>query len=438
MEKPIRKHDATPEKLVAIYALIDPRDNDIRYIGRANCEIERFKAHLTDTYESYKVRWIAKLKELNLQPILQVICRVPEIEWEETEKMFIAFYKSIGCRLTNLSAGGDGLSVMAPKSPEFRRKRSINQSAYIKTQEFKPIIKKIALKNLGQKRSQQTKERIAYMRTGIEHSEETKKLLSEKSSRPRNFSDEAKAKMSHGKELSRAKKEVIQLTQEGNLIQKWPSKSSAMKAVGSSISLVFEGRQRTGCGFVWLYTESPDLSIVEFFSNRKEYRDTKVYQYSLERKYLSEHTIASAVNLSGAGVYSSIINPTASAGGFFWRTYKVNILPLEDEFNAHKQGKFQYSFEQGTSFEWLRIKDYITKNGSLEGFDFIQEPDVTIITPSTKAGRKSFGVRVIKKDDSSLVKEYLAYADCEKDYTWRVGEYIRGTKIHPEFDFIKV
>jgi excisionase family DNA binding protein len=57
-----------------IYALIDPRDNAVRYVGLSTDAYVRFYGHLNSTNDYVqKKRWIIELRRQGLSPILQVI-----------------------------------------------------------------------------------------------------------------------------------------------------------------------------------------------------------------------------------------------------------------------------------------------------------------------------------------------------------------------------
>jgi hypothetical protein len=94
-----------------IYILIDPTTNEIKYVGKANNIKERFKNHKNRCRDSntYKRHWINKLRLKGLYPELEVIDIVPMSEWHYWEKFWISYFKSIGCKLTNTTSGGDGL-----------------------------------------------------------------------------------------------------------------------------------------------------------------------------------------------------------------------------------------------------------------------------------------------------------------------------------------
>lgn len=95
-----------------IYALTDPRDNKIRYIGftgrtpgtRLGYHIRESRVQ-NNTY--YKCKWIRKLEKLGLKPNIKVLLKAKYNELPQLEIDYIKFYKNF-CRLTNTSEGGEG------------------------------------------------------------------------------------------------------------------------------------------------------------------------------------------------------------------------------------------------------------------------------------------------------------------------------------------
>lgn len=95
-----------------IYGLIDPRNNEIRYVGYTSNAHRRYLQHLYPSEikrKTHKNHWLKQLIALHLKPEMIEIC---EYETEEElpyyEKMWIDNYRIIGCRLTNLAEGGRG------------------------------------------------------------------------------------------------------------------------------------------------------------------------------------------------------------------------------------------------------------------------------------------------------------------------------------------
>src|SRR5690554_6491925 len=96
------------ERDLLIYGLIDPRNNEIRYIGKSLYGLYRLKAHLAPSklkIKSKKNSWIKSLLKLGLVPHIIVLDRAEnEKELDQKEIEHIAKYTN----LTNLTKGGTG------------------------------------------------------------------------------------------------------------------------------------------------------------------------------------------------------------------------------------------------------------------------------------------------------------------------------------------
>lgn len=111
-----------------IYALLDPRDGSIRYIGKADNPYRRLANHLTPGQlrkKSRKNSWLKSLQSSGLKPYITALCCIPRTKWQDAERMWIAKFKAEGNRLTNGTAGGDGV---CDPSPEVRAKLSARKS----------------------------------------------------------------------------------------------------------------------------------------------------------------------------------------------------------------------------------------------------------------------------------------------------------------------
>ena len=92
-----------------IYSLKDPLTYEIRYIGQTNNLKRRFNKHInnainqdSDEYNTYKSRWIRKLLENNLKPIMEVIEEVETLkESNLLERFWIEKLTKEGLKLTN-------------------------------------------------------------------------------------------------------------------------------------------------------------------------------------------------------------------------------------------------------------------------------------------------------------------------------------------------
>lgn len=102
--------------MAEIYALKDPTTLEVRYIGKANDSIKRFRKHISDAKRrSYPVyRWINKLMSKGMVPVLEVLLITND--WVADEVTMIKEYKDKGCKLLNIALGGN----MPYCSPEQR------------------------------------------------------------------------------------------------------------------------------------------------------------------------------------------------------------------------------------------------------------------------------------------------------------------------------
>src|SRR5215470_16651099 len=92
------------ERTYTIYALIDPRDNSIRYIGKTYDPDKRKEEHLRGGDGNVPKReWIYELRLLGLTPIMQPIETGLSLAVAlERETMWIQHYLNAGIQLVNL------------------------------------------------------------------------------------------------------------------------------------------------------------------------------------------------------------------------------------------------------------------------------------------------------------------------------------------------
>jgi hypothetical protein len=99
---------ASEATMTEIYALVDPRDGDIRYIGKANNAAKRLKTHLLDSRrrDTPVYRWIRKLASMELAPAVRVLVTCDKGQWQSEERRLITALRP-HCRLLNVAEGGD-------------------------------------------------------------------------------------------------------------------------------------------------------------------------------------------------------------------------------------------------------------------------------------------------------------------------------------------
>jgi hypothetical protein len=104
-----------------VYGLYDPRTDELRYVGKTHGKLnDRLSSHIFESREHKNKRacWIKSLTKLNLRPVIKLIQETEDYLVDLLEMHYIEYYKSIGCKLTNMQPGGDG----QPKGYEFKKR----------------------------------------------------------------------------------------------------------------------------------------------------------------------------------------------------------------------------------------------------------------------------------------------------------------------------
>ncbi len=133
--------------MIQIYVLIDPRTNEVKYIGKTKQPINRrFRHHIHRGRRFPNMNrvssWIANVLADGLIPEIFIIEKVDPKIWEDSERFWIAYFRFIGSNLTNMTDGGeinDGrkpsletrakLSMAAKKQFENSNAREISRQA---------------------------------------------------------------------------------------------------------------------------------------------------------------------------------------------------------------------------------------------------------------------------------------------------------------------
>lgn len=93
-----------------IYGLVDPRNGELRYVGKTSQDLAaRLASHISERKLRYRrSRWVTSLHKSGMRPEIFEIETVPLSEWQAAEQFWIAYFLALGCRLTNGTEGGDG------------------------------------------------------------------------------------------------------------------------------------------------------------------------------------------------------------------------------------------------------------------------------------------------------------------------------------------
>lgn len=173
---------------VFIYCLSDPDTGEVRYIGKTKNLKSRFSGHTSRKNKCWSSYWIWSLRNSGKMPIMEELERIEnsdDKDWQEVERFYIAYFRFLGARLTNLDGGG---IMKKGRHPSTGKRFSLANKGRKKTPEQ---IEKTASKNRGRKRepfSQEWKDKISKTLTGRKMPEETRlKMIANK----KPFSEEA-------------------------------------------------------------------------------------------------------------------------------------------------------------------------------------------------------------------------------------------------------
>lgn len=154
-----------PDSNSCIYALIDPRDNKIKYIGLTTTGFSRIATHYNAKKKenTRKVNWVNKLKSLNLCFTVEYLQYCNSVEELKTaEKYWIKYYKSIGVDLLNHTEGGEDIFI--PIYTDEQRK--LHSEKVKKGMKAPGVIEKIRQANIGntiRRGKKYTKEQLEYI-----------------------------------------------------------------------------------------------------------------------------------------------------------------------------------------------------------------------------------------------------------------------------------
>lgn len=145
-----------------IYALTDPRDGVVRYVGKTYNAKKRLLAHISEAARSRRVNkkcsWIKELLLQGGSPTMSVLETGAGAGWQEAEKRWIKNFLDAGVRLTNATDGGEAPMTGRKHTPE--------------------ALAKMSASHLGRRLSEAAKQRIAFAHRGMKASTETRVKLS--------------------------------------------------------------------------------------------------------------------------------------------------------------------------------------------------------------------------------------------------------------------
>lgn len=132
---------------IFIYGLVCPVSGVVRYVGKSTNPEKRLRGHLCaarcGAYNHHTARWLRSLGEQ--EPAIVILHEVCEGErWQDVERAFIATAADRGWKLTNSTAGGEGLDYLNPEDEaRYRENLSRGMAAYSRTQKGRARLMKM-------------------------------------------------------------------------------------------------------------------------------------------------------------------------------------------------------------------------------------------------------------------------------------------------------
>lgn len=137
----------TGQGKVVIYALCDPRDGRVRYVGKTDNPERRLDHHIgTRSGRCARGKWLRDLHAAGLRPVLVVLQDVEEAKWQHAERRWIR-RMALRFTLVNAIKGGGGGSkrmpaLLAPKPEDIDR-----IVAFFQAEEGSGILRGVAFLN---------------------------------------------------------------------------------------------------------------------------------------------------------------------------------------------------------------------------------------------------------------------------------------------------
>jgi hypothetical protein len=274
-----------------IYALLDPSTNQIKYVGQTNDIDRRFNDHLSsslnknsESYDTYKARWIRKLLSLDIKPIIKIIEECENLEQSNLkEKYHIERLTNDGCKLTNsyvndvtefslvtrekMSNAKKGKKleeiVGEEKAIELKKYYSERTKLNNPNKTNDPLVREKISNTLKEYFSDKENHWAYGLKMDDDHNE---KLRQAKLNNPKNVgnrkprTEEQKEKIRNSiKGIKIKRSEILQYDLNMKLIRQWKSLRDIERSDNtfsrSQIAKCCKGNKETYAGFIWKYND---------------------------------------------------------------------------------------------------------------------------------------------------------------------------------------
>lgn len=112
-----------------IYGLIDPRTDELRWVGKSDDPQRRMLQHMArHTGTAPRIAWFRELRDRGIDPRVVILEEVATSDWQDAERRWIDDMRDDGHQLLNAIAGGTGGShnagmKLGPQSDEVKQRR---------------------------------------------------------------------------------------------------------------------------------------------------------------------------------------------------------------------------------------------------------------------------------------------------------------------------
>lgn len=251
---------------VFIYVLIDPKTDEVRYVGKTNSLSKRLYNHIStarkNKSKSHKNNWINGLLNESLSPKIEIIDEVPEDMWEIFEIYWIDQFRQWGFKLTNVCEGGEGAKTGKRKPLSKEHRKSISDSVKQRAKE-NPLYNR----GLGNSRIYLDKYEL-YQKYIIENLSLNKCSVFFGVSKKTVFTNITEYGYKKDKKdwehqlATQPKKIVLQYDKSGKLVKEWVGLSIIQEEIGvnkSNIANCCRGVVKSAGGFIWKYKNQNDI-----------------------------------------------------------------------------------------------------------------------------------------------------------------------------------
>lgn len=319
-------------KVTRIYKLCDPRISDtdsiesIKYIGITIQDLkQRLQKHITDSRKTnkkltYRENWIKGLLKLNLRPTIHLIEEVTSLEkGYEAEICWIKYYNELGCRLTNLSEGGEGFTGKIRSLTSKRQNKKRNHVIATSKQIYQFNLSGSFVKRYDSFTQAAVENNVS---AGNIH-----RFIKGNSAHVGGFLWSLTPILPKIKE-DLSKKKVDQYNEFGIFIKSWDSILEAGIALNikpNTISMAINNylNRKSAGGFIWAFGGSK-----VYLSNVSQIRHTAgIDQFSTDNEFIKHwdtlKEVGKALNVSPSSIGDCARGIYKTTAGFVWRFTKT-------------------------------------------------------------------------------------------------------------------